>query len=89
MNLFSIFSLLLFVPAVVLSFYIPGFVILNLLKVKFEKFEYTLLSLLIGLSFFLLTTYCFAWLSIEKAEYLLLIGFLIVYCNTNKLIFNN
>lgn len=79
MNLYSIISLFLFIPVTIISFYIPGFVIIDYLIVKISRFEKTVLSFFVGIALFLLTSYILAWVSFEKGQYLILLGFLGVF----------
>lgn len=67
-------SLVLFFLACIFVFYLPGFLILKLLKIKLEKFEELPLSLTVGLVTFTLLSFALGYLQLR----LLTLPFLIV-----------
>lgn len=62
-------SLLLFFVMCVLSFYIPGTVVLTLLKFKLSKYEHFFISWILGISIFLITSYVLSWLNLVVLQY--------------------
>ena len=68
-----ILTVILFIFAIIFSFYIPGLTFLNVLKLKLGKFEKLSLSVFLGTSLFILFTYAFSWLGLHYLYFYILI----------------
>lgn len=79
---------ILFTFAAIISFYIPGYVLLNLLNAKLKKFELTISSWIIGVCLFLLTTYLLAWVNATEYSLIVISIFFFVYLYKIRFIFS-
>lgn len=68
-----LFGYILFFLLSVFSFYIPGKILINVLKLPLKNFESLTISYILGISLFLLGTYLFSWIQIPQLYLLLLI----------------
>lgn len=69
-----VFQYILFFLASVFSFYIPGKIFINFLKLSLKPFDSFVISWFAGISLFLLGTYIFSWIQIPQAYFFLLIA---------------
>jgi len=73
-----IIEFILFVPAVLFSFFVPGFLLINFLKLQFKGTEKIFFSLISGICLFILSTYLLSYLDIPKA-YLIILALLNIF----------
>jgi len=65
---------LLFIVCAIFSFYIPGKIFINFLKLSLRPFDSFIISWFIGISLFLFGTYLFSWIQLSQIYLFVLIA---------------